>query len=154
MRMTSRIQCTHAPCSCLQNPWMNINGTVMKLKPHKCQDQSYQELLALQQREGRLKLMHFRRVKQLGAGDVGLVDLVQLQVRRWQAQRVGYDWKASVKGQGWEGLCGWSNRGRRWRAGGPGAAASANIGRLDVWVLDGKTSVCGWSNRGRETWGW
>ncbi|KAF5836329.1 putative blue light receptor [Dunaliella salina] len=63
----------------VQNPWMNINGTVMKLKPHKCQDQSYQELLGLQQREGKLKLMHFRRVKQLGAGDVGLVDLVQLQ---------------------------------------------------------------------------
>lgn len=35
-----------------------------------------------QKAEGKLKLMHFRRVKQLGAGDVGLVDLVQLQVRR------------------------------------------------------------------------
>jgi len=57
----------------------------MKLKPHKCQDQAYQELMALQEREGKLKLMHFRRVKQLGAGDVGLVDLVQLQVRVWDA---------------------------------------------------------------------
>ena len=28
---------------------------------------------------GRLRLSHFRRVKQLGAGDVGLVDLVTLQ---------------------------------------------------------------------------
>lgn len=36
--------------------------------------------VALQASEGKLKLMHFRRVKQLGAGDVGLVDLVQLQV--------------------------------------------------------------------------
>jgi len=58
----------------------------MKLKPHKCQDQAYQELLALQQREGKLKLMHFRRVKQLGAGDVGLVDLVQLQVCDWEGR--------------------------------------------------------------------
>ena len=60
---------------------MAINGTVMRLKPHKCQDAAYQQLLEVQQREGRLKLMHFRRVKQLGAGDVGMVDLVQLQVR-------------------------------------------------------------------------
>ena len=50
-------------------------------KPHKAADQSYQTLLNLQEREGKLKLAHFRRVKQLGAGDVGLVDLVQLQVR-------------------------------------------------------------------------
>ncbi len=39
-----------------------------------------QALIQLQQRDGKLKLMHFRRIKQLGAGDVGLVDLVQLQV--------------------------------------------------------------------------
>jgi hypothetical protein len=32
-----------------------------------------------QERDGKLRLSHFRRVKQLGAGDVGLVDLVQLQ---------------------------------------------------------------------------
>jgi len=32
-----------------------------------------------QERDGKLRLAHFRRVKQLGAGDVGLVDLVQLQ---------------------------------------------------------------------------
>jgi len=76
------IRINHAvPHPPAQNPWIAINGTVMKLKPHKCQDQAYQELLQLQQREGKLKLMHFRRVKQLGAGDVGLVDLVQLQVR-------------------------------------------------------------------------
>jgi hypothetical protein len=30
--------------------------------------------------------MHFRRVKQLGSGDVGLVDLVLLQVR-WCGRR-------------------------------------------------------------------
>jgi hypothetical protein len=44
-------------------------------------DRAYQQLLQLQQRDGALRLNHFRRVKQLGAGDVGLVDLVQLQVR-------------------------------------------------------------------------
>jgi len=61
------------------NPWAGITGTVMRKKPHKAEDQSYQTLLNLQEREGKLKLAHFRRVKQLGAGDVGLVDLVQLQ---------------------------------------------------------------------------
>lgn len=38
-----------------------------------------QKLADLQARDGALKLSHFRRVRQLGSGDVGLVDLVQLQ---------------------------------------------------------------------------
>nr|AML77908.1 putative LOV domain-containing protein [Chlamydomonas bilatus] len=61
------------------NPWEGIPGTVMRRKPHKGEDKAYQTLLQIQQRDGKLKLLHFRRVKQLGAGDVGLVDLVQLQ---------------------------------------------------------------------------
>nr|AML76291.1 putative LOV domain-containing protein [Pteromonas sp. BC-2016] len=61
------------------NPWANIAGTVMRRKPHKTDDKAYQQLMQIQQRDGKLKLMHFRRVKQLGAGDVGLVDLVHLQ---------------------------------------------------------------------------
>lgn len=71
--------------SALQNmgwgasPWAQITGTVMRAKPHKAADAAYQTLLQLQQREGQLRLNNFRRVKQLGAGDVGLVDLVQLQ---------------------------------------------------------------------------
>ncbi|GIL96732.1 hypothetical protein Vretimale_2539 [Volvox reticuliferus] len=60
----------------------------MRRKPHKGEDKAYQALMALQQRDGKLKLMHFRRVKQLGAGDVGLVDLVQLQ---------GTDFKFAMK---------------------------------------------------------
>jgi hypothetical protein len=76
--------------SALQNlgwgasPWAQISGTIMRAKPHKASDVAYQALLRLQQREGQLRLNHFRRVKQLGAGDVGLVDLVQLQVRLWR----------------------------------------------------------------------
>eukprot|EP00879_Flechtneria_rotunda_P014547 GHRR01015202.1.p1 GENE.GHRR01015202.1~~GHRR01015202.1.p1 ORF type:complete len:698 (+),score=278.76 GHRR01015202.1:156-2249(+) len=71
--------------SALQNigwgaePWAQIRGTVMRIKPHKAGDAAYQTLLGLQKREGSIRLTHFRRVKQLGAGDVGLVDLVQLQ---------------------------------------------------------------------------
>lgn len=72
--------------SALQNmgwgasPWAQISSAVMRPRPHKAADAAY---VALRQRaadEGGLKLAHFRRVKQLGAGDVGLVDLVQLQV--------------------------------------------------------------------------
>lgn len=33
----------------------------------------------VQEQDGRLRLQHFRKVRQLGAGDVGQVDLVQLQ---------------------------------------------------------------------------
>uniref|UniRef100_A0A126X3J4 non-specific serine/threonine protein kinase n=2 Tax=Chlamydomonadaceae TaxID=3051 RepID=A0A126X3J4_9CHLO len=70
------------------NPWANISGTVMRKKPHKQEDKAYQALMQQQQKDGKLKLMHFRRVKQLGAGDVGLVDLVQLQ---------GSDFKFAMK---------------------------------------------------------
>nr|AML79616.1 putative LOV domain-containing protein [Stephanosphaera pluvialis] len=63
----------------MANPWVGLGGTIIKKKPHKSEDKAYLALLAVQQRDSRLKLMHFRRVKQLGAGDVGLVDLVQLQ---------------------------------------------------------------------------
>ncbi|GLI69548.1 hypothetical protein VaNZ11_014099 [Volvox africanus] len=70
------------------NPWVSIGGEIMRRKPHKGEDKAYQALMALQQRDGKLKLMHFRRVKQLGAGDVGLVDLVQLQ---------GTDFKFAMK---------------------------------------------------------
>lgn len=39
----------------------------------------HQALADVQERDGCIKLRHFRRVKQLGSGDVGLIDLVQLQ---------------------------------------------------------------------------
>uniref|UniRef100_A0A126WY62 non-specific serine/threonine protein kinase n=2 Tax=unclassified Uronema (in: green algae) TaxID=2689038 RepID=A0A126WY62_9CHLO len=61
------------------NPWASIQGSVAKKKPHKQEDKAFQALSELQQKEGKLKLMHFRRIKQLGSGDVGNVDLVQLQ---------------------------------------------------------------------------
>jgi len=70
------------------NPWAAIPGSVMKKKPHKSADKAYQQLLAIQARDSKLKLVHFRRIKQLGAGDVGLVDLVQLQ---------GTDYKFAMK---------------------------------------------------------
>jgi hypothetical protein len=40
----------------------------------------WKKLRTLAGRDGDLRLSHFRRVKQLGSGDVGLVDLVQIQV--------------------------------------------------------------------------
>lgn len=62
------------------DPWMCLSGSVLKIKPHKAaSDSGYQALLNVQTNERKLKLMHFRRIKQLGSGDVGLVDLVQLQ---------------------------------------------------------------------------
>lgn len=61
------------------DPWTQLQASVLKVKPHKAGDPGYQALLSVQQQERKLKLMHFRRIKQLGSGDVGLVDLVQLQ---------------------------------------------------------------------------
>ncbi|KAF8064530.1 hypothetical protein HT031_003330 [Scenedesmus sp. PABB004] len=61
------------------SPWAQIPASIARPKPHKAGDAAYAGLMALQDREGGIRLNHFRRVKQLGAGDVGLVDLVSLQ---------------------------------------------------------------------------
>nr|AML77624.1 putative LOV domain-containing protein [Ignatius tetrasporus] len=61
------------------DPWQDIKSLVVRLKPHKNEDKAFADLRAAQEQAGRLKLSHFRRVKQLGSGDVGLVDLVTLQ---------------------------------------------------------------------------
>ncbi|GFR40580.1 hypothetical protein Agub_g1160 [Astrephomene gubernaculifera] len=86
--ISTALQGMAAPAASAANPWAAISSSMMRRKPHKGEDRAYQALLSLQQRDGKLKLMHFRRVKQLGAGDVGLVDLVQLQ---------GTDFKFAMK---------------------------------------------------------
>lgn len=62
-----------------QDPWADLQDATLKTKPHKANDAGYQALLGVQSKTKNLKLMNFRRIKQLGSGDVGLVDLVQLQ---------------------------------------------------------------------------
>lgn len=52
----------------------------MKPKPHTAHNQLVLALQKVQRDNGKLSLSLFKRVKQLGSGDVGLVDLVQLQV--------------------------------------------------------------------------
>ena len=42
------------------NPWAAISGVMMRRKPHKSEDKAYQALMGVQQRDGKLKLMHFR----------------------------------------------------------------------------------------------
>lgn len=53
---------------------------VAATKPHSSAAPEWKKLRSLQASDAALKLSHFRRVKQLGSGDVGLVDLVQIQV--------------------------------------------------------------------------
>lgn len=50
------------------NPWQVITSNLLTPKPHKAGDRGYQALLTAQKKHGKLKLMNFRRVKQLGAG--------------------------------------------------------------------------------------
>ncbi|KAK9814220.1 hypothetical protein WJX72_002492 [[Myrmecia] bisecta] len=61
-----------------KDPWADVPAGVVRTKPHKAQDAGMARLVAVQKADGRLSLSHFRRVKQLGSGDVGLVDLVEL----------------------------------------------------------------------------
>lgn len=48
-------------------------------KPHKSADPGMVMLRNIVERSQKLSLSQFRRIKQLGSGDVGLVDLVELQ---------------------------------------------------------------------------
>ncbi|CAK0783080.1 hypothetical protein CVIRNUC_006275 [Coccomyxa viridis] len=62
-----------------QDPWHAIRAGVAPVKPHKAQEKSWEALKAAEAKNGRLALSQFRRLKQLGTGDVGLVDMVELQ---------------------------------------------------------------------------
>ena len=56
-----------------------VHTGVLASKPHTTGASKSAQLTAAQEAGGgRLALSQFRRLKQLGAGDVGLVDLVQL----------------------------------------------------------------------------
>jgi PAS domain S-box-containing protein len=66
------------------DPWASFKNAVLPLKPHRRQDVCG---LAIQkvynQNDKKLKLHDFRRTKQLGAGDVGTVDLVTLDGQKF-----------------------------------------------------------------------
>lgn len=73
--------CT-APCRWRGHPVLAVNSYELLLLQAAYaarQDVGCAALRSVEQRAGRLALSHFRRVKQLGTGDVGLVDLVELQ---------------------------------------------------------------------------
>lgn len=61
------------------DPWLQIQSGISTLKPHKAQDKAYVSLADVEKSQKKLALYQFRRLKQLGTGDVGLVDLVELQ---------------------------------------------------------------------------
>jgi hypothetical protein len=60
------------------NPWAALDGSVTRVKPHKSRDPCYAALKEVVSRDGRVVRAHFRKLRQLGSGDVGTVDLVQL----------------------------------------------------------------------------
>lgn len=60
------------------DPWHTIKAGPVRVKPHKSQDKLIASLRESHTKHGALKLSSFRRINQLGTGDVGLVDLVEL----------------------------------------------------------------------------
>eukprot|EP00891_Asterochloris_glomerata_P009772 jgi/Astpho2/9772/Aster-03748 len=64
------------------DPWADIKTGPLRIKPHKAQNTAVQALRSIAEEQGRLTLSQFKRVKQLGSGDVGLVDLVELNARQ------------------------------------------------------------------------
>eukprot|EP01025_Chloroclados_australasicus_P036659 TRINITY_DN3735_c1_g1_i3.p1 TRINITY_DN3735_c1_g1~~TRINITY_DN3735_c1_g1_i3.p1 ORF type:complete len:703 (-),score=87.15 TRINITY_DN3735_c1_g1_i3:1551-3659(-) len=58
------------------NPWAKLDSIKPRHKPHQQSDEVTQMIQQIVDRDGQLGLQHFRRVKQLGSGDVGVVDLV------------------------------------------------------------------------------
>ena len=60
------------------DPWATFPTGPVRMKPHRAGDAAAAALRAAAARDGKLRLRHFQRVRQLGSGDVGMVDLVQL----------------------------------------------------------------------------
>uniref|UniRef100_A0A126X039 non-specific serine/threonine protein kinase n=1 Tax=Trebouxia arboricola TaxID=53268 RepID=A0A126X039_9CHLO len=78
--ISAAIQQLGGPARFGSDPWAPVRTGVMKPKPHTAHNQLVLALQKVQRDNGKLSLSLFKRVKQLGSGDVGLVDLVQLQV--------------------------------------------------------------------------
>ncbi len=59
------------------DPWASFKNCVLPLKPHRMQDRGGIAVHKFSNdHDGKIKLHDFKRTKQLGAGDVGTVDLV------------------------------------------------------------------------------
>mmetsp|Transcript_309 Transcript_309/g.698 ORF Transcript_309/g.698 Transcript_309/m.698 type:complete len:736 (-) Transcript_309:537-2744(-) len=59
--------------------WQSINGHAKKTKPHKMSDPKYQIMQALIQKHGAVLPSHFQAIMNLGQGDVGNVQLVEIR---------------------------------------------------------------------------
>ena len=62
-----------------EDPWSYLKESTLKVKPHRAHDAKMNALMEVQKREGKVTPAHFERVKELGCGDVGLVELVRLK---------------------------------------------------------------------------
>ncbi|KAL4857414.1 Phototropin-1B [Chlorella vulgaris] len=60
------------------DPWATFPTGLATPKPHRRMDPAAAALKGAVGKDGKLRLRNFARVKQLGSGDVGMVDLVQL----------------------------------------------------------------------------
>jgi PAS domain S-box-containing protein len=61
------------------DPWTTFTTGISPVKPHRAGDPAAAALLQVVKRDGKLRLRHFQRERQLGSGDVGMVDLVALE---------------------------------------------------------------------------
>jgi phototropin len=75
-----------APKAPGKDPFSVIPHSKLRIKPHSSTDRAWRALHKLQQDAGTIELKHFKRVQQLGSGDVGLVDLVRMQACSRQHQ--------------------------------------------------------------------
>jgi len=60
------------------DPWASFHTGLAPVKPHHAGDPSAAALEDAIAKEGKLRLRQFQRLRQLGSGDVGMVDLVAL----------------------------------------------------------------------------
>jgi PAS domain S-box-containing protein len=61
------------------DPWEHFETALAPAKPHQANDPAAAALRALVKEDGELRLERFRRIADLGAGDAGVVTLVELQ---------------------------------------------------------------------------
>lgn len=61
------------------DPWKDVETNVIRVKPHRGSDPAVQALKAVFDKDKEITINHFTRIRQLGSGDVGLVELVKLR---------------------------------------------------------------------------
>jgi PAS domain S-box-containing protein len=72
-------------------PFEKFNSEKIHIKPHKANNEIINYLKKLEEKDGQIKFSHFKKIKQIGNGDVGIVTLVRIEGSNFQVAMKSLD---------------------------------------------------------------